>query len=167
MTEDLPDFDHFNHEDAWRMGRAMVDHCRDEGLTVVIDIRIGLQQVFHVALAGTSSDNDRWVERKINVVRHFDRSTLDVYHRYYEKVPDFHAAFGLPRADYAPGEGAVPIRIHGTQVGVLAVSGLDGGGDHEVVLAGLRAAAADQRERAGLDPTSSPPRTLARRPARP
>jgi uncharacterized protein (UPF0303 family) len=145
MTDDLPDFDHFNHDDAWRMGSALVERCRAEGLTVVISIRIGEQRVFHAALPGTSADNDHWVDRKVNVVRRFDRSTLDVFHRYYEAVPDFHAVFGLSRAEYAPGEGAAPIRVHGTQVGVLAVSGLDGGGDHAIVLAGLQEAAAAQQ----------------------
>lgn len=146
MTEDLPDFDHFTHDDAWRMGSALVERCRAEGLTVVISIRIGEQRVFHAALPGTSADNDSWVDRKVNVVRRFDRSTLDVYQRYYEAVPNFHEVFGLSRAEFAPGEGAVPIRVHGTQVGVLAVSGLDGGGDHDIVLAGLRDAAAAQRD---------------------
>lgn len=146
MTEYLPDLDHFNHDDAWRMGSALVARCRAEGLTVVISIHIGQQRVFHAALPGTSADNDHWVERKVNVVRRFDRSTLDVYQLYCEKMPDFHATFGLSRAEFAPGEGGVPIRVHGTQVGVLAVSGLDDGGDHDVVLAGLRDAAAAQRE---------------------
>lgn len=146
MTEALPDFDHFNHDDAWRMGSALVERCRADRLTVVISIRIGEQRVFHVALPGTSADNDHWVDRKVRVVQRFDRSTLDVYHRYYQVVPDFHAVFGLSRAEFAPGEGGVPIRVHGTQVGVLAVSGLDGGGDHDVVLSGLRQAAAAQRE---------------------
>jgi uncharacterized protein (UPF0303 family) len=147
MTEELPDFDHFNHDDAWRMGWALVERCRADGLPIVISIRLGEQRVFHVALPGTSADNDYWVERKINVVRRFDLSTMDVHDRYRKAVPDLFTAFGLSRAEFAPGEGGVPIRVRGTQVGVLAVSGLDGGGDHEVVLAGLREAAAAQRER--------------------
>jgi uncharacterized protein (UPF0303 family) len=146
MTDDLPEFDHFNHDDAWRMGSALVGRCRAEGLTVVISIRIGAQRVFHAALPGTSADNDDWVDRKVRVVQRFDRSTLDVYHRYYEAVPNFHEVFGLSRAEYAPGEGGVPIRVRGTQVGVLAVSGLDAGGDHEVLLSALRVAAAAQNE---------------------
>jgi uncharacterized protein (UPF0303 family) len=98
-------------------------------------------------LSGTSADNDSWVDRKVRVVRRFDSSTLDVYHRYREAMPDFHTAFGLSPAEYAPGEGGVPIRVHGAQVGVLAISGLEGGGDHDLVLAGIQDAAAAQRER--------------------
>jgi uncharacterized protein (UPF0303 family) len=38
-----------------------------------------------------------------------------------------------------PGEGAVPIRVHGSLVGVLAISGLESGGDHDLAVSGLRA----------------------------
>jgi uncharacterized protein (UPF0303 family) len=49
-------------------------------------------------------------------------------------IPDFFEVFGLARSKYAPGEGAVPIRVNGTLVGVLAVSGLERGGDHDLAL---------------------------------
>ena len=42
------------------------------------------------------------------------------------------------RAD-APGECVMPIRIRGAQVGVLSVSGLESGGDHELALSALQA----------------------------
>jgi uncharacterized protein (UPF0303 family) len=138
MTEELPDFDRFDHDDAWRIGSALVARCRAEGLPVVISIHIGEQRVFHAALPGTSADNDDWVDRKARVVRRFDRSSLEVYHHYVEALPEFFEVFGLSRADYAPGEGAVPIRIRGTQVGVLSVSGLESGGDHDIAISGLR-----------------------------
>jgi hypothetical protein len=28
MIADIPDLEHFNHDDAWRMGSAMVERCR-------------------------------------------------------------------------------------------------------------------------------------------
>ncbi len=139
MTEQLPDFDHFDHDDAWHTGSSLVARCRAEGLPVTISIWLGEQRVFHAALPGTSADNDGWVERKARVVRRFGRSSLAVYERYVREHPEFFTVFGLSRADYAPGEGAVPIRVHGTLVGVLAISGLEGGGDHDVAVSGLRA----------------------------
>lgn len=31
MTEQLPDFDHFDHDDAWRIGSALVARCLAPG----------------------------------------------------------------------------------------------------------------------------------------
>jgi uncharacterized protein (UPF0303 family) len=139
MPEDLPDFDRFDQDDAWRVGSALVDRCRRDHLPVVISITIGEQRAFHVALPGSSADNDDWVDRKARVVRRFGRSSLEVAERYVKGDPDrFFSAFGLTRADYAPGEGAVPIRVRGAIVGVLAISGLETGGDHALAVAGLR-----------------------------
>jgi uncharacterized protein (UPF0303 family) len=139
MREDLPEFDHFDHDDAWRIGSALVRRCREQGLPVVISITLGQQRVFHVALPGSTADNDSWVDRKANVVRRWDRSSLELARHYdVENRPDFYAAFGIDRKDYAPGEGAVPIRVRGSLVGVLSISGLESGGDHDLAVSGLR-----------------------------
>ena len=106
---------------------------------MTISIWLGQQRVFHAALPGTSADNDAWVEKKANVVRRFGRSSLEVFEHYdVGSHPEFLEAFGLSRSEYAPGEGAVPIRVRGSLVGVLAVSGLEAGGDHELALSALR-----------------------------
>ena len=148
MPEELPEFDRFDHDDAWRIGSALVERCRREGLPVVISITLGAQRVFHVALPGATADNDSWVDRKANVVRRFDRSSLEV-ERHYDipNFPDFYTVFGIARQDYAPGEGAIPIRVRGSQVGVLSISGLESGGDHDLAVSGLLAG----REAAGRD----------------
>ncbi|MDQ1512543.1 MAG: hypothetical protein QOC59_385 [Microbacteriaceae bacterium] len=138
MSEQVPDFDHFDLDDAWRLGAALVERARAEELTVTISITLGEQRVFHVALPGTSADNDDWVDRKARVVRRFGRSSLEVYDRYVRGNPDFYTMFGLSRSQFAPGEGAVPIRVAGSLVGVLAISGLETGGDHELALSALR-----------------------------
>ena len=113
MTEHPPDFDRFDHDDAWRIGSALVARCRSDNLPVTISIWLGQQKVFHAALPGTSADNDDWVEKKARVVRRFARSSLEVYDHYVADNPDFFEIFGLSRAEYAPGEGAVPIRVRG------------------------------------------------------
>lgn len=139
----LPDLAHFDHDDAWRLGLLVTERCRAESYRVTISISIGEQRVFHVGLPGSSAMTDAWVDRKRNVVRHFDRSTAYVTDRYgISDWPAFAAAFATPMADFAPGEGAVPIRVRGTQVGVLALSGIEPTGDHEVVVSALQEFAA-------------------------
>ena len=93
---------------------------------MTISIQLGEQRVFHAALPGTSADNDSWVDRKSRVVRRFACSSLEVHERYAKDDPDgFFSAFALSPSQYAPAGGAVPIRVRGTLVGVLAVSGLE------------------------------------------
>ena len=41
-------------------------------------------------------------------------------------------------SQYAPAGGAVPIRVRGALVGVLAVSGLESTEDHELAVSALR-----------------------------
>lgn len=134
MASSVPDLEQFGHDEAWQMGSALAARCRADQLPVTISIWLGEQRVFHAALSGTSADNDAWVEKKARVVRRFNRSSLEVYEHYVTRMPDFFQIFGLSRAEYAPGEGAVPIRVHGALVGVLAVSGLEQGGDHDLAV---------------------------------
>jgi uncharacterized protein (UPF0303 family) len=146
MDDELPDFDRFGHDEAWRLGSRLVERCRADGLPVVISIHLGEQRVFHAALPGSSADNDAWVDRKTRVVRRFDRSSLAVAERYFtEDRAARMAGFGLSPAEFAPGEGAVPIRVHGTQVGVLSLSGLEPTGDHVLVVSALQEAAGADR----------------------
>lgn len=141
MDEALPDFDRFGHDEAWRLGSRLVERCRADDLPVVISIHLGEQRVFHAALPGSSADNDAWVDRKTRVVRRFDASSLAVHLRYFATGERTLAEFGLSPADFAPGEGAVPIRVHGAQVGVLSLSGLEPTGDHDLVVSALQEAA--------------------------
>lgn len=140
MADQAPDLERFDHDDAWRMGSSLVTRCRAENLPVTIGIWLGRQRVFHAALPGTSADNDAWIEKKARVVWRFNRSSLEVYEHYVANIPDFFEVFGLARSEYAPGEGAVPIRVNGTLVAVLAVSGLERGGDHDLALSAFPSA---------------------------
>lgn len=139
---EAPDQRRFTHEDAWRVGQGLVERCLRESLGVTISIVLGTQRVFHAALPGTSADNDEWVARKIAIVRRFDKPSHAVYVLYAKNDPDFLLHFGLTAAEYAPTGGAVPIRVNGSLVGVLAVSGLDSFSDHKLAVEALAASAA-------------------------
>jgi len=139
MTSEAPDLDHFDLDDAWRLGTALAERCRGEGLPVTISIHVGEQRAFHAALPGTSADNDSWIDRKTRTVRRFACSSLEVDERYAKDDPDgFYSAFALSPSLYAPAGGAVPIRVRGALVGVLAVSGLESSEDHEIAVSALR-----------------------------
>jgi uncharacterized protein (UPF0303 family) len=135
-SAEIPDFESFTYDDAWRLGAALVQRCHDEGLPMAIAVDLGEHRVFQAGLPGSSAMNAQWADRKANIVRHFDRSSVAVAER-YGMISDFYALFGLDRTMFAASEGAVPIRVRGTLVGVLAVSGLESGGDHELALDAL------------------------------
>jgi uncharacterized protein (UPF0303 family) len=145
MSLDVPDLDRFDHDDAWLLGTAVAVQCRQRQLPVTICIHLGTQRVFHAALPGTSTDNDSWVERKTRIVQHFGMSSRDVAECYVGDgdANAFLAAFALPADRYFPAGGAVPIRVHGTMVGVLAVSGLESGEDHDLALSVLNSLATE------------------------
>ena len=53
-------FSRFDNTDAWNLGSAMVAAAAERSLPVTIDIRRHGHQLFHVAMVGTTADNDAW-----------------------------------------------------------------------------------------------------------
>ena len=132
MTQ--PELETFTHADAWRVGSALVARCRDEDLQVTIGIWIGMQRVFHYAFAGTSADNDCWIDRKANTVRRFGFSSHEAEERYGSLGTDFFTVFGVSPSEYALAGGDVPITVRGSVLGVVAVSGLESSVDNDLAL---------------------------------
>ena len=58
-------FTRFTNDDAWELGSLLVRLGRERELVLTVDIRRHGHQLFHAALAGTTPDNDSWIERKI------------------------------------------------------------------------------------------------------
>ncbi len=128
-------FTTFTNDDAWELGTRLVAAARAAALPLTIDIRRGDQQLFHVALAATSPDNDAWIERKIRVVRRFGRSSYAVGCSLRAEGRTIEQAYLLDESEYAPHGGAFPVRVKGVGViGTVAVSGLPQAEDHAFVV---------------------------------
>jgi uncharacterized protein (UPF0303 family) len=107
-------FTRFTHEDALTLGLLIVRLATERSLGVTVDITRGDQQVFHVALAGTTADNDDWVARKVRTVRRFGTSS------------------------YLAHGGSFPIAIRDAgPIGTVTVSGLPQADDHALVVEAL------------------------------
>lgn len=131
---------HFDNDDAWRLGTALVELARARSAPVTIDIRRGGQQLFHCALPGTSADNDSWIERKVRTVDRYGHASYLVGLRFAAKGTTFEASSRLDPGEYAAHGGAFPIILAGTgPVGTVTVSGLPQREDHELVVAALSA----------------------------
>jgi uncharacterized protein (UPF0303 family) len=133
-------FTRFDNDDAWRLGCLLVDMARERGLGVTIDIRRGIQQLFHAALPGTTADNDEWVQRKARVVERFGASSYLVGLRSAVRGSYFAVRRDdLPVGLYAAHGGSFPIRVRDVGViGAVTVSGLPQEADHALVVEGVR-----------------------------
>jgi uncharacterized protein (UPF0303 family) len=130
---------HFDEDDAWGLGVALVDEARRRSAGVVIDIERAGRQLFHAALPGSAPDNDEWIRRKGNVVRRFGRSSLHVGQLCRDQGTTLEEKYAVPSADYAAHGGAFPLVVRGVgPVGVVAVSGLPQLEDHDLLVTVLR-----------------------------
>lgn len=128
-------FRSFTNADAWRLGCALVTQAETDGAPVAIDIRRGEQQLFHAALAGSTADNDAWIERKCRLVRRFGVSSYLFGRRLALSGRNFREATLLDETAYAAHGGAFPINVAGVgPVGTIAVSGLPQAADHQLVV---------------------------------
>jgi uncharacterized protein (UPF0303 family) len=128
-------FTRFDYADAWRLGSLLVELATERGLPVAIDIRRGAQQLFHAALAGSTADNDAWIERKVRVVERYGASSYLVGRRLAAKGQVLDASQGVDPARFAAHGGAFPVRVvNAGVVAVVTVSGLPQAEDHALVV---------------------------------
>jgi uncharacterized protein (UPF0303 family) len=134
-------FSNFDYDSAWRLGQSLRELAVSRKQSVVIDIRrFGqpYQPLFYTALAGTTPDNPRWVQRKSNVVARFHRSSYAIGLALEQSNRIFSERYNLPDADYAAHGGSFPIHIAGTGIiGSITVSGLPQREDHNLAVEAL------------------------------
>jgi uncharacterized protein (UPF0303 family) len=128
------EFTRFDNADAWQLGSAMVTAAMERTLPITIDIRRNGQQLFHVALPGTTAENDSWIERKVNVVNRFAEASYLVGRRLAARGTALDEALGVEPRLFAAHGGAFPVRIKDVGVvGSVTVSGLPQADDHAFV----------------------------------
>lgn len=127
-------FDSFGYADAWLLGSTLVETAAAHRHPVAIAINFGEQRVFHAALEGSSATNDDWLARKFRAVYKHNRSSwaLECEQKFSEE--DYYVDGGYRRADIALSGGAVPLRVHGSLIGAVGVSGLASEDDHRMVI---------------------------------
>ena len=135
-------FGSFGYEDAFALGSSLVTRARAEDLAVTISITFGEQRVFHAARPGTSADNDDWLARKFRVVTRYNAPSFLIGTRARAKGSNWHESTGLSPALYMPHGGAFPLRVNGSLIGILGVSGLPQRDDHDLAVWALEAAMA-------------------------
>ena len=133
-------FTHFNEKTAWQIGQYLHQEAQNNTYPIVIDIRLNHRQLFYSALPGSATNNQRWVQRKINLVNLTGHSSFYWSLLLKEQNKTIEQKLLLPETDYAPHGGCVPILLKNTgMVGTITVSGLPQAQDHQLVIKAIQA----------------------------
>lgn len=131
-------FSRFTNQTAIELGSAILARASSMGKLIVLDIRKNGQVLFHAKMDETGLSNDRWIERKANVVNHFGHCSYYMnvlYKSWNTTIQD--NAFVDPM-EYAAEGGCFPLLIRGVgPIGTISVSGLSGEEDHEMIVSVL------------------------------
>jgi uncharacterized protein (UPF0303 family) len=130
-------FPAFSEEDAFRIGSALKARADKEDAPIVIDVSLFDRKLFYFARPGSTSDNEDWVRRKINLVRRLHKSSYRIG-RELAAAGLTLADRNLAQADYAPHGGCFPVRVENAGViGTITISGLPQRDDHKWVAAAI------------------------------
>ncbi len=132
-------FENFNEETAWELGKRLVERAIREELPITIDITRGAHQLFHAGRPGTSADNDEWVKRKVRLAYRFGHSSFYMGQFLKNLGKTIEEVLLIPESEYAPHGGCFPVIVKGTgMVGTITVSGLAQEDDHRLVVETIR-----------------------------
>lgn len=135
MQEQILQFTHFTHEDAWELGKIIVSEIQKKNLPVAVCIRLnnGLT-IFKYNATGTNLQNENWINRKFETVRTLEMSSLRAALQLQKKELTL-ADWFLDEKQYAAAGGGFPIIIEEVGViGAVIVSGLPHFSDHDLVI---------------------------------
>jgi uncharacterized protein (UPF0303 family) len=131
-------FDRFDNETGIALGMKMLEIAKRMGVSPVVDVARGEQRLFYCALAGTSADNEFWVERKKAVVRRFGHSSYYMGQRARIAGRDFNQQSLLDPAQFGAHGGCFPILVERVgMVGTATISGLPQADDHRLVVTAI------------------------------
>lgn len=133
------EFDRFSYSDAWALGSRLVETAVQHAYPVAIGINFGEQRVFHAAMEGSAATNDDWLARKFRAVYKHNCSSWALECLVRASGEDYYAHYGYCPADIAVAGGAVGLRVRGSLIGAVGVSGLESEEDHRLVIAALTA----------------------------
>ncbi|MFA9378804.1 MAG: heme-degrading domain-containing protein [Lachnotalea sp.] len=135
MQEEILQFSHFTNDDAWELGNIIVTAAKKLDVTIATSIKLNSgYTVFQHGFDGTNLVNEKWMDRKFNIVKVTEKSSLYaamLLQRSEETLEDW----GLNAKDYAACGGGFPIRVEEVGViGAVVITGLDHVTDHDLLI---------------------------------
>lgn len=127
----------FAREDALELGNLICQASKRYAQGVAVAIEINGLRVFQHVTEGAGKHNVAWLQRKINMVNQFGRSSLRTWAEFSQSKVTMDDEC-LPKMDFALCGGGFPLNVRGVgQVGVIAVSGLPHLDDHRIIVDAL------------------------------
>lgn len=113
--------------------------AKDGYSKICVQITVNGRELYFHAGTNTTNENNDWVQRKYNVVKTFDHSSLYLK-ALWEHDPDaFYASYGYSKRDFAIVGGALPIIVSNVGIiGIIVISGLTDEEDHQVGIQSLK-----------------------------
>lgn len=131
-------FPRFNHQIAYDLGFLLYTMAVEGKFPITIDIRKGSHVLYHVALEGTTPNNERWVVRKSNTVQLVHKSSYRIGLENRLGGTSLERRQFVSSLEYADHGGSFPIRVKDLGViGAITVSGLAQEEDHQLVIEAL------------------------------
>ena len=117
--------DKFDCATAIKIINNVYEHCKNEGINVVILIEFNGKQVASLCMDGCTSDNLNWARRKLNTAKHFEKSTLFLNEKQKGNIELLPSKYGLNNQDFTFVPGAICLYNDRMEIqGYLAISGL-------------------------------------------
>ena len=136
--EALLRFEHFSNQDAWELGKFLVQRIYGRNIDLAVAIRRPDGNIiFQYATEGTNLENENWMRRKFNTVSLLKRCSLGAWANSFLTGETVESK-GLSEADYVFCGGGFPICLRtGEMTAVLTVSNLPHEQDHEFIAGAL------------------------------
>ena len=133
--EEILQFSHFTHGDAWELGTMIVMEARRRNTPVALKIQMNSgQTIFQYEFDGITPYTDALAEKKLRVVRQMETSSLHL-HMLLRQNEESLTDMGLNPELYADCGGGFPIRVEDVGVvGAVSAAGVNHVADHDLLV---------------------------------
>ncbi|QAV69372.1 hypothetical protein ESZ53_02295 [Salinibacterium sp. UTAS2018] len=133
----LVDCIRLSNDDAVALGLFAVQVIKERELNLAVEIVLDGDVVFKAKLKDTNPDNDPWLTGKAAVAVRFEEPSLLVKLRHLAAGAAFEDRSDVDHETFKAHGGSIPLRVDGTVVGTLTMSGEPDVLDHQAAAEAL------------------------------
>jgi uncharacterized protein (UPF0303 family) len=125
------------NDDAVALGQIAIRVIQEWDLGLAVDIVLAGDLVFRAKLKSTNVENDPWLAGKAATANLFGEPSLLVKLRHLEAGTPFADRTDIDHEKFKAHGGSIPLRVGGTVVGTITMSGEPDAIDHEAAAEAL------------------------------
>ncbi len=128
----------FSNDIALKLGLKIIDLARERNQKIAVEICRLNHSIFLYVDDSLPADKHNWLQRKANVAKHFEESSLSVKNDLKNGNMTLAETFQLSDKDYLAKGGSIPLFVENAgMVATVTVSGLTDVEDHQIILDAL------------------------------